>query len=164
MVQCIVVPYILEGGIGRVLKHHGGHYAVLSASRGDRSAAHNARKTRHLGRMLRKLGYGYKPVVGHGQEVSAFDGYKPSKEKSFFVPKMHAKLAARIARVYRQDAILAGSKNKHRLISTTRGKRAKRDMTFNKTKLKSAEYHTSVSKKGGWSGAAKKGKKYHHSD
>jgi len=163
-VKFYVIPDILEGGIGRVLKHHGAHYSVLSASRGDRSAAHNARKTRHLGRMLRKLGYGYKPVVGHGQEVSASGGYKPSKEKSFFVPKMKAKLAARIARVYRQDAIISGNKNKHRLISTTRGKQAKRDMTFGKTKLKSAEYHTSVSKKGRWKGAERKGKAYHHSD
>jgi hypothetical protein len=142
-----VIPGLVEGGLSRTLSHvKGGSYAVISAHRGERTASKNRKATKLMGKRLRKMGYGYKKVVGRGQENDPKTGKtNVSHEKSFFVPGMKKRHAARLAKRYKQDYYIHGKKGKSNLVHTQSGDSHAK---WSKTKAGPAQYDTAVSRKG----------------
>jgi len=154
-----VIRDLSEGGLQRTLSHiHHGDYAVLSAHRGERTSGQNKKATKFMGKRLRKMGYGYKRVMGRGQEDDPKTGKTHvSHEKSFFVPGMKKAHAARLASKYKQDYYVHGSKGKSDLVHTKSGES---HANWSKTKAKPAQYDTAVTRKGGHR-KSKSGKAFH---
>jgi hypothetical protein len=109
-----------ESSIGRIHQHVVSNpkvknWGVVTASRGELTAAENKQRNKELEADLRKLGYGYVHVDGMWQECRKPDTeYKdcpddmkvPTTEKSLFVPNISKEHIQSLGKKYQQDSVL----------------------------------------------------------
>jgi len=79
---------LTEAGLSRVYRHWDEHgFAIVSAQRGERTDAENARHTAALKSRIRADGYGFIPLRGYWTETDANTGEKKRQEEiSFLIP------------------------------------------------------------------------------
>lgn len=109
-----------EASLGRIYQHVVSNpkmknWGVVTASRGELSAAENKQRNKELEADLRKMGYGFVHVDGMWQECRKPDTeYKdcpddmkvPTKEKSIFVPNISQEHIQSLGKKYQQDSVL----------------------------------------------------------
>lgn len=109
-----------EASLGRIYQHVVSNpkmknWGVVTASRGELSAAENKQRNKELEDDLRKMGYGFVHVDGMWQECRKPDTeYKdcpddmkvPTKEKSIFVPNISQEHIQSLGKKYQQDSVL----------------------------------------------------------
>ena len=109
-----------ESSIGRIHQHVVSNpkvknWGVVTASRGELTAAENKQRNKELEADLRKLGYGYVHVDGMWQECRKPDTeYKdcpddmkvPTAEKSLFIPNISQEHIQSLGKKYQQDSVL----------------------------------------------------------
>ena len=111
---------INEASLGRIYQHVVSNpkmknWGVVTASRGELTAAENKQRNKELENDLRKLGYGYVHVDGMWQECRKPDTeYKdcpddmkvPTEEKSLFIPNISQEHIQALGKKYQQDSVL----------------------------------------------------------
>ena len=129
----------------RILQHHqAGQYAVFSAEKRYWPKKENWRRTKKLVKELRRIGFGFKRVVGRGQEDEG--GKKVvNLERSVFVPHMRRTTAHKLAKHYRQDYMVHGNKGVAHLIHVPSGRT---ELTWKTLKMTPAKFDSLVR---GWS-------------
>ena len=109
-----------EASLGRIYQHVVSNpkmknWGVVTASRGELTAAENKQRNKELENDLRKLGYGYVHVDGMWQECRKPDTeYKdcpddmkvPTQEKSLFIPNISQEHIQSLGKKYQQDSVL----------------------------------------------------------
>jgi hypothetical protein len=109
-----------EASLGRIYQHVVSNpkmknWGVVTASRGELSAAENKQRNKELEADLRKMGYGFVHVDGMWQECRKPDTeYKdcpddmkvPTQEKSLFIPNISQKHIQALGKKYQQDSVL----------------------------------------------------------
>ncbi len=100
-----------KASLGRVLQHtqSGQPFAILTPERSEfkNNPSQRMARTKAFEDDLKRLGYGYFKLLGHGQETDPVTNQVISvKEPSYFVPKMSLEHAKQLGQKYEQDAIL----------------------------------------------------------
>ena len=109
-----------EASIGRIYQHivsspKTKSWAVITASRGELTAAENKKRNKELEAILRKKGYGFNHADGMWRECKDQTiEYKdcpeemrvPTPEKVLFIPNIPKKLAVALGKKYQQDSVL----------------------------------------------------------
>jgi hypothetical protein len=109
-----------ESSIGRIHQHVVSNpkvknWGVVTASRGELTAAENKKRNKELENDLRKMGYGFVHVDGMWQECRKPDTeYKdcpddmkvPTQEKSVFIPNISKEDIQSLGKKYQQDSVL----------------------------------------------------------
>lgn len=109
-----------EASLGRIYKHVVSNpkmknWGVVTASRGELTAAENKKRNKDLEADLRKMGYGFVHVDGMWQECRKPDTeYKdcpddmkvPTQEKSLFIPNISKDDVQSLGKKYEQDSVL----------------------------------------------------------
>ena len=109
-----------EASIGRIYQHivsspKTKSWAVITASRGELTAAENKQRNKELEAILRKKGYGFNHADGMWRECKDQGiEYKdcpeemriPTPEKVLFIPNIPKKLAVALGKKYQQDSVL----------------------------------------------------------
>jgi hypothetical protein len=109
-----------EASIGRIYQHivsspKTKSWAVITASRGELTAAENKKRNKELEAILRKKGYGFNHADGMWRECKDQTiEYKncpeemriPTPEKVLFIPNIPKKLAIALGKKYKQDSVL----------------------------------------------------------
>jgi hypothetical protein len=111
---------INEASLGRIYQHVVSNpkmknWGVVTASRGELTAAENKQRNKELEADLRKMGYGFVHVDGMWQECRKPDTeYKdcpddmkvPTEEKSLFIPNISKDDVQSLGKKYEQDSVL----------------------------------------------------------
>jgi hypothetical protein len=109
-----------EASLGRIYQHVVSNpkmknWGVVTASRGELTAAENKQRNKELEADLRKMGYGFVHVDGMWQECRKPDTeYKdcpddmkvPTEEKSLFIPNISKDDVQSLGKKYEQDSVL----------------------------------------------------------
>jgi hypothetical protein len=109
-----------EASLGRIYQHVVSNpkmknWGVVTASRGELTAAENKKRNKDLEADLRKMGYGFVHVDGMWQECRKPDTeYKdcpddmkvPTQEKSLFIPNISKDDVQSLGKKYEQDSVL----------------------------------------------------------
>ena len=109
-----------EASLGRIYQHVVSNpkmknWGVVTASRGELTAAENKQRNKELEADLRKMGYGFVHVDGMWQECRKPDTeYKdcpddmkvPTEEKSLFIPNISQQHIQALGKKYQQDSVL----------------------------------------------------------
>jgi hypothetical protein len=109
-----------EASLGRIYQHVVSNpkmknWGVVTASRGELSAAENKQRNKELEADLRKMGYGFVHVDGMWQECrkpnteykDCPDDMKvPTQEKSLFIPNISQEHIQALGKKYQQDSVL----------------------------------------------------------
>jgi hypothetical protein len=109
-----------EASLGRIYQHVVSNpkmknWGVVTASRGELTAAENKQRNKELENDLRKMGYGFVHVDGMWQECRKPDTeYKdcpddmkvPTEEKSLFIPNISKDDVLKLGNKYKQDSVL----------------------------------------------------------
>lgn len=109
-----------EASLGRIYQHVVSNpkmknWGVVTASRGELTAAENKQRNKQLEKDLRGMGYGFVHVDGMWQECRKPDTeYKdcpddmkvPTEEKSLFIPNISKEDVQKLGNKYQQDSVL----------------------------------------------------------
>ena len=109
-----------EASLGRIYQHVVSNpkmknWGVVTASRGELTAAENKQRNKELEKDLRDMGYGFVHVDGMWQECRKPDTeYKdcpddmkvPTQEKSLFIPNISKDDVLKLGNKYQQDSVL----------------------------------------------------------
>jgi hypothetical protein len=106
-----------KASIGRIFQHtnHKNGFAIVTHAHNDFTKENggvdhrgrdHAERRKQFEAYLKKHNYGHIPMVGHGQEADASGHVSPSKEQSYFIPKMKYHHVAHLAREFGQTAFV----------------------------------------------------------